>query len=163
MKKRNSRNGFRFKQITSYIMDALIVMTYAIYCVKLVLIFTKGGAQLLMLVCLTSLYLQIRQLAQEIRELAVSRPVTIFNGDSSSNGTEICIISSNCCNMQIQFCLLFFIPSFCNIQDCVYEDCEQNLTLPSREKFKIFIIIIIPRVIKKKKKSKGLQIQALFG
>ncbi|XP_041005874.1 uncharacterized protein LOC121250742 [Juglans microcarpa x Juglans regia] len=34
----------------------------------------------------TVLAVQIRQLAQEIRELAVSRPVTIFNGDSSSNG-----------------------------------------------------------------------------
>ncbi|XP_062152364.1 uncharacterized protein LOC133860771 [Alnus glutinosa] len=30
---------------------------------------------------------QIRQLAQEIRELAVSRPVTIFNRDSASNGS----------------------------------------------------------------------------
>lgn len=30
---------------------------------------------------------QIRQLAQEIRELAVSRPVTIFNGSSASNGS----------------------------------------------------------------------------
>ncbi|KAE8075596.1 hypothetical protein FH972_014293 [Carpinus fangiana] len=30
---------------------------------------------------------QIRQLAQEIRELAVSRPVTIFNGNSASNGS----------------------------------------------------------------------------
>ncbi|KAI7744967.1 hypothetical protein M8C21_006464 [Ambrosia artemisiifolia] len=29
---------------------------------------------------------QIRQLAQEIRELSLSRPVTIFNGDSSSSG-----------------------------------------------------------------------------
>ncbi|KAK9049904.1 hypothetical protein SSX86_005725 [Deinandra increscens subsp. villosa] len=29
---------------------------------------------------------QIRQLAQEIRELSISRPVTIFNGNSSSSG-----------------------------------------------------------------------------
>ncbi|KAK7852641.1 uncharacterized protein LOC111986799 [Quercus suber] len=29
---------------------------------------------------------QIRQLAQEIRELAVSRPVTVFNGNSASSG-----------------------------------------------------------------------------
>ncbi|XP_054797840.1 uncharacterized protein LOC129302939 [Prosopis cineraria] len=30
---------------------------------------------------------QIRQLAQEIRELTISNPVTIFNGNSSSNGS----------------------------------------------------------------------------
>ncbi|GKA63117.1 hypothetical protein Tco_0762723 [Tanacetum coccineum] len=33
-----------------------------------------------------SLAAQIRQLAQEIRELQLSRPVTIFNGNSSSSG-----------------------------------------------------------------------------
>ncbi|GMY09764.1 hypothetical protein FCV25MIE_05003 [Fagus crenata] len=35
----------------------------------------------------TVLAAQIRQLAQEIRELAVSRPVTIFNGNSASSGS----------------------------------------------------------------------------
>ncbi|XP_061340846.1 uncharacterized protein LOC133287291 [Gastrolobium bilobum] len=31
---------------------------------------------------------QIRQLAQEIKELTLSRPITVFNGNSSSNGSE---------------------------------------------------------------------------
>ncbi|KAL6975649.1 hypothetical protein U1Q18_024444 [Sarracenia purpurea var. burkii] len=31
---------------------------------------------------------QIRQLAQEIRELTVSRPITIYNGNSTSNGSS---------------------------------------------------------------------------
>lgn len=31
-------------------------------------------------------YLQIQQLSKEIKELSLSSPITIFNGDSSSSG-----------------------------------------------------------------------------
>lgn len=52
------------------------------------------------------MYLQIRQLAQEIRELTLSRPV-IFNANSSSTGIQFKFYC-NFYSYKRGLCILFF-------------------------------------------------------